>query len=70
MSQEFLLVEFHESRQVIIDDHEQGNTNETIQLVGGQHTVTLDGVHNFTPLEQTVLIINTTLLSPYVLQFS
>jgi hypothetical protein len=67
---EYLLVNFRESRPVIIDDHEQGKTNEVIELVGGQHTVTLGGKPNFTPTEQTVSINDTSVVTPHEIQFS
>lgn len=68
---EYLLINFREGRPVIIDDHEQGKTNEVIELVGGQHTVTLGGKPDFTPPEQTVVINNnTSVVTPYELHFS
>ncbi|MDD1626264.1 MAG: hypothetical protein LUQ26_02135 [Methylococcaceae bacterium] len=68
---EFLEVRFHESRPVVIDGHEQGKTNLVIELSGGLHTISLGGKGSvFSPLEQTVFINNTTVVSPYVVSFT
>lgn len=68
---EYLLINFRESRPVIIDNHEQGKTNEVIELSGGQHTITLGGNPDFTPSAQTVVINdNTSVVTPHELQFS
>ncbi|MBL6987171.1 MAG: hypothetical protein ISR72_09075 [Methylobacter sp.] len=67
---EYLLVKFRENRSVIIDDHEQGKTNEVIELVGGQHSVTLGGKVDYLPTEQTVVINTTSVVSPHEIQFT
>jgi len=68
---EFLQVRFQESRPVIIDDHEQGKTNLVIELPGGLHTISLGGNGSiFNPLQQTVFINNTTVVTPYVVSFT
>ena len=67
---EYLLVKFRESRPVIIDGHQQGNTNEVIELVGGQHTVTLGGKPDFTPTERTAFIKNTSVVTPHESHFN
>ena len=67
---EYLIVKFRESRTVIIDGHVQGKTNLVIELVGGQHIVSLGKPSNFNPPEYTVDIGNTSVVSPYELQFN
>lgn len=67
---EYLLIKFRESRPVIIDDYEQGETNKVIELPGGRHAVSLGGRRNFSPPEQIVTLSNTSSGSPYVLSFA
>lgn len=67
---EYLLVKFRESRPVIIDDYEEGETNKVIELPGGRHFVSLGGKQDFSPAEQKVTLGNTSSGSPHVLSFT
>ena len=66
---EYLLVHFSRSRRVKVDGAFQGRTNELLELEAGTHTVTMGPPANFTPLEQTVLLQETSPLSPCEITF-
>jgi hypothetical protein len=66
---EFLIVRFPRSREVRVDGVPQGKTNFILQFEAGKHTVTLGPPWNFSPLEQTVLLQNTSPLDPYKVEF-
>ena len=66
---EFLIVRFPESRTVLVDRVPQGRTNIVLQLPAGIHDVTLGPPHDFSPLEQKVLLQNTAALDPCRIQF-
>lgn len=66
---EFLIVRFAESRPVLVDRVPQGLTNIVLQLAAGIHDVTLGPPHDFSPLEQKVLLQNTAALDPCRIQF-
>ena len=66
---EFVIVFFRESRTVLIDGNEAGSTNETLRVGQGFHTFSLTGQADFTPLEQTVKIANTTQVGPQGVSF-
>lgn len=67
---EYVIVQFRESRTVLIDDKASGPTNETLRVTEGFHTFSLAGPANFTPTEQTVEIKNTTQVSPQGVSFA
>ena len=57
------------SRRVKIDDEFNGRTEELIEIEAGKHVVTLGAPHNFKPTEQTIVLKNTTPLSPREISF-
>lgn len=67
---EYLIAQFREDRPVIIDNHEQGRTNQVLELESGQYCVTLGGVQNFTPPEQTVFLSDTSVVKPHEVLFN
>ena len=66
---EYLLVNFERSRRVPINGNPFGFTNTVIQIEAGTHTVTLEPPPDFSPLAQTVLIVNTSPLAPLTVTF-
>ncbi|MDJ0668856.1 MAG: hypothetical protein QNJ61_16350 [Desulfobacterales bacterium] len=68
---EFILVVFDETREVIIDDNPSGNdTGVVIELEAGTHTISLAGDQNFSPLEQDVNPTGTTPITPHEVKFT
>ena len=67
---EYILVEFDEIREVIIDETPSGyNTGDVIDLGAGTHTISLDGTENFSPLEQDVNPSGTSPIQPQKVHF-
>jgi hypothetical protein len=67
---EYILVEFDEIREVIIDETASGyNTGEVIELGAGTHTIGLDGLKNFSPIDQDVDPSGTTPIQPQIIYF-
>ncbi|MDX1429800.1 MAG: hypothetical protein R3282_05910, partial [Rhodothermales bacterium] len=67
---EFVIVVFPDSRDVVIDGNEEaGKTNTLIVVNTGRHTFSLQGEQNFTPREQTVLVKNTRANDPLTVEF-
>jgi hypothetical protein len=67
---EFIYVTFRESRPVIVDGASNGNTNDTITVQRGRHTITLGGDQDYTPLQQVVDVDNTNFPSPLQIEFN
>ena len=68
---EYILVEFDETREVIIDETASGNnTGGVIQLEAGTHTITLEKPKNFSPIEQDVNPSGTSPIQPHKIYFS
>ena len=61
---EWILVEFSELRDVLIDGTILGSTNTTFRVQLGTHTITLGGVQNYTPASITAQIFGTTQGNP------
>jgi hypothetical protein len=67
---EFILVEFNERREVIIDENASGyDTGDVIDLVPGTHTISLEGPPDFSPMEQDVNPSGTSSLRPHIIHF-
>ena len=65
---EFILVEFDDLREVLIDGNASGyNTGDVIDLVPGTHTISLEGPDDFAPTEQAVNPSGTSPVQPHVL---
>jgi len=68
---EFILVEFYETREVMIDGELSGyNTGEVIELGAGTHTISLADPKDFTPLEQDVNPTGTDPIQPLKVLFT
>jgi hypothetical protein len=68
---EYLLVNFPEDREVVIDQEEQGRTNETIEVEAGIHTVSLKSPpNNFRPRQRKVTLTGTSALTPKEVSFA
>ena len=68
---EFILVVFDETREVIIDDNPSGyNTGVVIPLDAGTHTISLAGDQNFSPSQQNVNPTGTTQINPHEVHFT
>jgi hypothetical protein len=67
---EFIYVEFGEERIVLVDGVSCGNTNDTIGVQRGTHTITLGGDQNYAPPQQVVIVINTSFPNPLKIAFN
>lgn len=66
---EYLVVHFPRSRRVKVDGEFHGRTEELIELEAGTHTVTLGPPPNFAPAKRTVVLKDTSPLSPCEVAF-
>ena len=67
---EYILVEFDENREVIIDETASGYyTGDVIELGAGTHTISLEGPKNFSPLEQDINPSGTSSIKPQPIPF-
>jgi hypothetical protein len=67
---EFVFVSFKEDRTVLADGKKLGQTNQTLLIVKGHHSFTLDGLKNYHPAKVDAVIEQTTALSPYKVEFN
>ena len=68
---EWILVQFPESRTVLVDDTPTGVTNKTLLVQRGTHTISLGGIQsNYSPPSITKQVVNTTLANPMVFVFT
>jgi hypothetical protein len=66
---EYVKAKFKEDRAIIMDDQDNGRTNEVLRVGAGVHTFTLGGDSNFSPEEITCDVSGTTELEPKVIKF-
>ena len=66
---EYIFVTFIEQRIVLVDGLACGNTNDTIGVQRGTHTITLSGAPT-TPPSQLVTVINTSFPNPMKIEFN
>jgi len=66
---EFLLVKFPESRQLLINGVPEGRTNIVVRLEAGTYQVALAGRRNYSPDSQTVTLRFTAITNPTLLTF-
>ncbi|WP_022663632.1 hypothetical protein [Desulfospira joergensenii] len=67
---EFILVKFHETREVIINGTASGySTGEVIEVEAGTHTISLTGETNFTPSAQDETPSGTSPIQPLMVNF-
>lgn len=67
---EFVFVSFKEDRTVLVDGKKLGQTNQTLLIIKGHHSFTLDGLKNHHPEKVDAVIQETTALSPYKIEFN
>lgn len=68
---EWILVQFPESRVVLVDDTPSGLTNKALLLQRGTHKISLGGVQsNYSPPSITKLVVNTSLANPMIFVFT
>jgi hypothetical protein len=66
---QYVLIDFSETRGVLIDGRVGGYTNQVLRVNWGMHTFQLDGPGGYTPPSQTVNVQNTTFLCPMEVAF-
>ena len=66
---EYLTVAFPHQREVLINGESLGQTNELLQLEGGEYEVSLGPPSNFTPTQQQIDLRNTSALTPLSIEF-
>ena len=67
---EYLVVKFRESRQVLLNGAPKGKTNELLTLQGGKYKVSLAPPPDFTPPEQDIDLRNTAPNAPLEVVFT
>jgi len=66
---EYVIVEFVEDRGVLVDDVENGRTNQTLMVEKGTHEFTLSGAADFTPEKKEILVRYTASSDPMKITF-
>jgi hypothetical protein len=66
---EYLLVKFREGRQVVVDDHFLGSTNQVIEIEEGKHSISLAAPYDFKPHEWHIVLANSTVVQPIEIEF-
>jgi hypothetical protein len=66
---EYLIVNFREDRQVVVDDHFLGSTNQVIELEEGKHRISLAAPYDYQPHEWRIVLVNSTVVQPYEVNF-
>lgn len=69
MSIEYLLVVYHDDRDVLADGNRVGVTNHTIMLPTNQYGVSLAG-EGYAPANQDVVLAGTSVMNPKVVKFT
>jgi hypothetical protein len=67
---EYIYVDFRESRRVLVDGAECGDTNKTLKVQRGTFTISLNGDGDYEPPSQEVTVANTTYPEPMRIQFT
>jgi hypothetical protein len=60
---------FLANRELIVGEENHGTTNQAIELTRGTHTITLGSPEDFTPNEVTVVLKDTSVISPMEVRF-
>ena len=66
---QYVLVKYKENRQVVVDDHYLGYTNEVIEIEEGQHSISMAAPYDFSPHEWQVVLVDTTVVQPLEVEF-
>lgn len=68
---EYLLVNFPDDREVLIDAIIQGRTNETIEVEKGTHSISLKSPpRDFKPAQKKIILAGTSALTPQGVTFA
>jgi hypothetical protein len=68
---EYLLVNYPEDREVLIDAVVQGRTNETIEVEKGTHVISLKSPpQDFKPKKKKITLAGTSALAPQEVTFA
>lgn len=66
---EYLLVQLDQRRRVLVNGLRNGFTNSVLQLESGSYEITLEPPPDFSPLSQSVQLLNTAPMDPYTVTF-
>ncbi|MFW2374230.1 MAG: hypothetical protein ACN4GM_13980 [Gammaproteobacteria bacterium] len=66
---EYVIVECNKERGVLVDEQDNGQTNETLRVSAGKHTFSLAGEKNYRPENITEIISGTSVIEPHVISF-
>ena len=66
---EFVVVKYPEDRQVLINGHPSGRTNQTLNVEEGTHVFALGGAADFQPDSQEHFVSDTVPSQPFVVTF-
>ncbi len=69
MALQFVVVNFEESRELLVDGDPNGRTHESIRVGEGTHEFALGGEQNYSPESIEVQVTGTSSLDPLELQF-
>ena len=67
---EYVIVLFPTVRDVFIDTHRIGPTNQVFRIRRGHHSFSLGNPVSYTPAMQVMNIVNTTMMRPAVVMFT
>ena len=67
---EYIYVDFRETRRVLLDGTEAGDTNKTLKVQRGSYTVTLSGNLDYSPASQDVTVAGTEEDDPMHIEFT
>jgi hypothetical protein len=68
---EYLLVNFPDDKEVLIDANLQGRTNETIEVEKGTHIISLKSPpQNYRPKQKKIVLAETSPLTPREVTFA
>lgn len=67
---EYIYIKYHRNRNVFIDSHLSGKTNETLRVEAGTHRIDLGEPQNYTPKFRRASVSGTTPLTPEEISFS
>ena len=61
---EYVIVEFNEERDALIDGQIAGKTNQTLMVEEGHHVFDLGDPRDYSPESQEIAVENTTSINP------
>ncbi len=70
MALQYVVVNFSEDREVLVDGIHNGQTNQSILVGAGTHEFTLGGIQDFTPPNIKTQVTGTSALDPLILSFT